>query len=609
MKLFKYLAAVLFFVFLFTGCSSDDERTETEVNYSLSLTASCEELTNQDLQIVLVSENQIAQAAWYKGNYSGSGKSIIESSKSTVIEKDGENWAFTVSENGIYSVGAKTSDGNYMKAALTLGNIDKTGPLEPSNLSLKYNGGDTMEVSWTDPLAEDLSDSPVSLIKLCWSLSEGNYSQEYSLDAGSQSFTITGLTLSESDYITLLIYAVDELGNEGNIKSAVRYLKSYSETEKTPGNIITTEGTLTPEAYQAAGRSDAQAVVAFVNESGVPVGMGLNQTDGNVLWCTNESGTYYSSLKENICTPSVSSSSFITEDGSTVSYNSTSYSSTSYSNLTFTGDTDGSDNWDYIKSVDEECTSTSSDIALYYPAFAFIENYSSNEYASGWYMPSIAELCHVTENITAINEGMAACGGDSIGEHWYWSSSQADNSEINVWTLRVISSGDECSQLLSTSSAGSKTITFDYEEAAEGSDMAGDNESTFGTIEINVSTGSLIGDSLELERIGLTTLTDKENPFCEDLGITVTTSVSGAKIYYSLTTRLDDDNYSTDGSLYEETDDKGYPVYIPVTSTCTLWVVVVKSGEVVASNYKVFSKFNRREIYSNGYVIPLRIFN
>ena len=74
------------------------------------------------------------------------------------------------------------------------------------------------------------------------------------------------------------------------------------------------------------------------------------------------------------------------------------YSGSSSSGYTFTGDLDGSDNWDYICSKDPEGTDTPEEIEENYPAFYFAEKYretaglTGTKYETGWYIPSVAEL-------------------------------------------------------------------------------------------------------------------------------------------------------------------------------------------------------------------------
>ena len=97
-----------------------------------------------------------------------------------------------------------------------------------------------------------------------------------------------------------------------------------------------------------------------------------------------------------------------------------------YTNYVFTGDMDGSDNWDYICSVDPEGTK---DAATNYPAFNYANNYGttaniSGTYKDGWYVPSVAELYDVYTNKEVVQTSLTAAGGFTIGTSYYWSSSQ-----------------------------------------------------------------------------------------------------------------------------------------------------------------------------------------
>ena len=97
---------------------------------------------------------------------------------------------------------------------------------------------------------------------------------------------------------------------------------------------------------------------------------------------------------------------------------------------TFTGDTDGSDNWDEICAVDLEGTQ---DPATNYPAFNFAHTYGATagltgtDYENGWYVPSIAELCEVYKNKDVIQTSLTKAEGFEFGASdysYYWSSSQ-----------------------------------------------------------------------------------------------------------------------------------------------------------------------------------------
>lgn len=76
-------------------------------------------------------------------------------------------------------------------------------------------------------------------------------------------------------------------------------------------------------------------------------------------------------------------------------------------------------------------------IAEKYPAFYFAKNYSSAasnlaNYNSNWYLPSIAELYGMWQNLETVDTAIELCGGDKIGSSYYWSSSQYASKDNNA---------------------------------------------------------------------------------------------------------------------------------------------------------------------------------
>ena len=141
-------------------------------------------------------------------------------------------------------------------------------------------------------------------------------------------------------------------------------------------------------------------------------------------WAKYDSAGYNTKFEGIICTPSTTGSG-------------------AAQTATFTGDTDGSDNWEYIKAVDP---AGAADAATNYPAFHWVNQYNTRYAAQlggtnfAWYMPSLAELCEVYKNRDAINASLATIFGlnssyadASLGTAWYWSSSQSSNFYRFAW--------------------------------------------------------------------------------------------------------------------------------------------------------------------------------
>ena len=105
------------------------------------------------------------------------------------------------------------------------------------------------------------------------------------------------------------------------------------------------------------------------------------------------------------------------------------------STASFTGTLDGSNNWaELCEAVTDEGTSGN------YPAWEWVNAYANNNaitgnYASGWYIPTIAELCMIYRVRAIVNAGIEKAGGTKLADTLYWSSSTDDSFESMVYYL------------------------------------------------------------------------------------------------------------------------------------------------------------------------------
>ncbi|MGI0529856.1 hypothetical protein [Treponema socranskii] len=191
----------------------------------------------------------------------------------------------------------------------------------------------------------------------------------------------------------------------------------------TPGKIVLADNTLVDkDSFTLTASNPPVAVVCGTNPYGVAIGVALHKGD-SLQWAKGDTTGYTTKFKGIICTPSVKGSG-------------------AAATATFTGDEDGSDNWEYICSVDPEGTANA---AVNYPPFNWVQNYNTT-YAvqlgsarPAWYMPSIAELCTLYKNKDAVNEsllkinGSASSYADANLGTGFWSSSQDSYDSGNAW--------------------------------------------------------------------------------------------------------------------------------------------------------------------------------
>ena len=217
--------------------------------------------------------------------------------------------------------------------------------------------------------------------------------------------------------------------------AAVTYIGTKSPTEaKAVGDIVFSDGSAT--AYTSGltltdeQKSKAVAVIFYAGSASdilgaKTLGVGLKNTNDEttktLAFARDASGNTAEGYNTNItaiqCTPSESG------DGKAAT-------------ATFTGDLDGSDNWTALcAAVNDEGTSGN------YPAWEWVNAYATTanltgEYASGWYLPTVAELCMLYRVKATVNAALEAAGGTKIVDNYYWSSSQSSSTNSKAWMVK-----------------------------------------------------------------------------------------------------------------------------------------------------------------------------
>ena len=184
------------------------------------------------------------------------------------------------------------------------------------------------------------------------------------------------------------------------------------------GDIIYTDGTTSSKDAELTSGQKPVAVVAGFNTNGAIVGLGLKQSSSTLKWAPKNTTGYKTKF--------IGIIAYSDKKGEGAG-----------STATITGDTDGSDNWEYVKSRDPKGTA---DAETNYPAFNFAATYATTagitgEIAEGWYMPSLAELCELYKNKDTLNTSLSKCSGTQFRDDSYWSSSLTSAYSSYAWLL------------------------------------------------------------------------------------------------------------------------------------------------------------------------------
>ena len=201
-------------------------------------------------------------------------------------------------------------------------------------------------------------------------------------------------------------------------------------TYKAGDIVLSDKSVVERDAYKAIAPANPPVGIVCCYTGNSPRMIALHSSDSNLWWAKDGSTGYNTKFEGIICTPSKTGS------GAALT-------------ATFTGDTDGSDNWEYIKSKDAEGTADAV-VAENYLAFNWVSQYNTkytdklNNKKFDWYMPSLAELCGVYKNRTAINASLAKIHGltngsgyadEKLVNSWYWSSSQDSYYNKDAWLV------------------------------------------------------------------------------------------------------------------------------------------------------------------------------
>lgn len=189
------------------------------------------------------------------------------------------------------------------------------------------------------------------------------------------------------------------------------------------GDIILADGSAVKAADMTAldAGNIPVAVIAGFEEDGTAFGVGVQRSRTPLQWAADDSAGYATAFTDTVCMQE--------------------------SDRTFSGDEDGSNNWEAICARD---TNAAAGAAENYPAFHFVNTYAeacglTGDHASGWYMPSIAELCEIYQNQDTVDASLQKIYGldnsasmDGLGINWYWSSSQAGSEDDYAWFVHYL---------------------------------------------------------------------------------------------------------------------------------------------------------------------------
>ena len=198
--------------------------------------------------------------------------------------------------------------------------------------------------------------------------------------------------ISVTPPMTLKAIAVKDGMNDSAVASA-----SYSIIP-TPGDFVLKDETMLPKNITLTDtqKSNIAAVIVRAAADGKPA-LGVGIVHNKMAWCTESAS---------------GCSTIIT---------------------TLKGDRrsdymDGSNSWDLLVAACEDLKNATAEtietVAQNYPAWNYCRNYGANngleeDLATGWYLPTVAELDTIYQNKTTVDASLLKAGGRTFGKSYY----------------------------------------------------------------------------------------------------------------------------------------------------------------------------------------------
>lgn len=434
-KHFSWITALIIAVSVFLGISCSQE-VETEVdkiapkevtNFTVTVKDNTFYLSwiNPDDADFAGTQISMSPAEGILSNPISLGKTVIAFPVSGLTV--GKDYAFTVKTFDTslnYSVGetvvkriqSKDDPVNPVDPDKPNDPVDTTPPASVTNLSAVYNA-ETLQitVSWKNPTDLDFAGT-----QLVYGKVSSADIKTLSFDKSYSQAVIQGIAADDSEY-SFKIVAIDTAGNTSEVASTTVIAKNEAvvlPSDLRTGDYVLTDNTYVRKEYFSELTQEERAKifgVVCITDSGEALILGTQFSTNESRWTASPAGinTYLA----NIATGVSGSEDY---------------------EYTFTGDLDGSDNWEYICSIDT-LTQDATTVPSMYPAFYLANIYSSyagltdTDFADGWYLPTISELYQMYKNIDVIKSSLSKLGislpytyDDNLNDYTcraFWSSS------------------------------------------------------------------------------------------------------------------------------------------------------------------------------------------
>ena len=197
--------------------------------------------------------------------------------------------------------------------------------------------------------------------------------------------------ISITEAVTFKAIAVKSGMNDSAVASVsyTIYTPKYSV-----GDFVLKDGSMLSKDNTPESNKVAAVIVRADTSTKTALGVGIVHNRSGLAWCTSDATGFGTNI-------------------------------TALEGDTKSGYTDGSDGWEILKAACSDAVSYPEK----YPAWNYSLTYAKNngltgDLATGWYLPTVAELYTIYQNKAAVDPSLAKAGGSTFGNSYYWSCCQ-----------------------------------------------------------------------------------------------------------------------------------------------------------------------------------------
>ena len=330
--------------------------------------------------------------------------------------EDNAVWTFDItaqheSANGSYTVAAIDETGREESEQITIDNFDFTPPAKVDVTSSVYSSeSSSIIINWTEPVDTDYHHVDITYTTNDGKIINSEPSQTITVNKGTLNKTFGDID-GEKAYYTYTFVTYDELGNKGAEYKRKVSVNPSVEVDCRVGDFILKDGTILSKDETPESDTVAAVIVRAATDDKPALGVGIVHMD-KASWCTS----YAAGYNKNI---------------------------TALQGDQTSGYMDGSDGWEILKKACSDAENNPEN----YPAWNYSLTYAETNgltgaLATGWYLPTVAELYTIYQNKAVVDASLSKANGRKFGTK-YVSCCQVSSFDYCVWMQIFGGSGSQ----------------------------------------------------------------------------------------------------------------------------------------------------------------------